>query len=114
MANFEGEQGNMLPCPKVVFAYKVAASAAGTVPGMTYVLLAGGDGFIALERKPLEDALVTTVRLSPFALKGKQLLLSAQISLFNRTTLIHDCFSAFSRQFMQIRCTPNILSMNTT
>ncbi|RKJ59876.1 hypothetical protein D7Y06_25235 [Roseburia sp. 1XD42-69] len=49
-----------------------------------------------------------------FLMHWKQLLLSAQISLFNRTTLIHDCFSAFSRQFMQIRCTPNILSMNTT
>ena len=44
----------------------------------------------------------------------KQRLLSGKISLSDRTLLIRDCFTAFSRQFMQIRCTPNILFMNTT
>lgn len=44
----------------------------------------------------------------------KQRLLSEKITLFNRAELIHDCFSAFARQFMQIHCTPNILFMNTT
>ena len=44
----------------------------------------------------------------------KQRLLSGKITLSDRTLLIRDCFTAFSRQFMQIRCTPNILFMNTT
>lgn len=44
----------------------------------------------------------------------KQRLLSEKISLSDRAALIRDCFSAFSRQFMQIHCTPNILFMNTT
>lgn len=44
----------------------------------------------------------------------KQRMLSERISLADRTTLIRDCFAAFSRQFMQIHYTPNILFMNTT
>ena len=44
----------------------------------------------------------------------KQRLLSGKITLSDSTLLICDCFTAFSRQFMQIRCTPNILFMNTT
>ena len=44
----------------------------------------------------------------------KQRLLSGKISLSRMTLLIRDCFSTFSRQFMQIHCTPNILFMNTT
>ena len=44
----------------------------------------------------------------------KQRLLSGKITLSDSTLLIRDCFTAFSRQFMQIRCTPNILFMNTT
>lgn len=44
----------------------------------------------------------------------KQRLLSGNIPLSDKTLLICDCFSAFSRQFMQIHCTPNILFMNTT
>lgn len=44
----------------------------------------------------------------------KQRLLSNRIALSDRALLICDCFTAFSRQFMQIHCTPNILFMNTT
>ena len=44
----------------------------------------------------------------------KQRLLSEKITLSDWAVLIRDCFSAFSRQFMQIHCTPNILFMNTT
>lgn len=44
----------------------------------------------------------------------KQRLLSERISISNKTTLICECFSVFTRQFMQIHCTQNILSMNTT
>lgn len=44
----------------------------------------------------------------------KQRLLSEKIPLFDTALLIRGCFSAFTRQFMQIHCTPNILFMNTT
>lgn len=44
----------------------------------------------------------------------KQRLLSEKITLSGRPLLIRDCFTAFSRQFMQIHCTPNILFLNTT
>lgn len=44
----------------------------------------------------------------------KQKLLSEKISLLPIDTLISKCFSAFSRQFMQIKSTPNILFSNTT
>ena len=44
----------------------------------------------------------------------KQRLLSEKISLSDRAALIHDCFSTFARQFMQIHRTPNILFINTT
>lgn len=57
----------MLPFPKAVFACKADASAAG----MMYVLLAGGDGLVAPERKPLEDALGTPVCPCPLCTKGK-------------------------------------------
>lgn len=44
----------------------------------------------------------------------KQRLLSRMMTLSDRTLLIRDCFASFSRQFMQIHCTPNVLFMNTT
>ncbi|MBQ5317528.1 MAG: hypothetical protein J6K17_00350 [Oscillospiraceae bacterium] len=49
-----------------------------------------------------------------FLLHWKQRILSEKITLTDRTVLIHDCFSAFARHFMQIHCTPNILFTNTT
>lgn len=44
----------------------------------------------------------------------KQKLLSEKIFLSPISQLISNCFATFFRQFMQIRCTPNILFVNTT
>lgn len=44
----------------------------------------------------------------------KQKLLSERISIFSIHPLISRCFTTFSRQFMQIHCTPNIFFINTT
>lgn len=43
----------------------------------------------------------------------KQLLLSERIDIRD-TSLVLKCFTAFFRQFMQIKNTPNILFLNTT
>ena len=43
----------------------------------------------------------------------KQRLLSERIDICD-TSLVSQCFSAFLRQFMQIKSTPNILFCNTT
>ncbi len=44
----------------------------------------------------------------------KQRLLSIKVSFQPFMTLCTSCFTYFSRQFMQIKCTPNILFLNTT
>lgn len=44
----------------------------------------------------------------------KQRILSERIPISCSTVLVLKCFHAFIRQFMQIRCTPNILFLNTT
>lgn len=44
----------------------------------------------------------------------KQRILSERIPLSRFPILVLNCFHAFFRQFMQIRCTPNILFLNTT
>lgn len=44
----------------------------------------------------------------------KQKLMSRQISMIPLSSLISACFHFFSRQFMQIKSTPNILFPNTT
>jgi hypothetical protein len=44
----------------------------------------------------------------------EQRLLSASIILEDTKKFIQDCFSSFSRQFMQIKITPNILFSKTT
>lgn len=67
-----------------------------------------------MDHNPYIDESNCRYIIRSFLMHWKQRLLSAQISLFKRTTLIHDCFSAFARQFMQIHCTPNILFLNTT
>ncbi len=48
-----------------------------------------------------------------FLLYWEQRLLSEQIFL-SSIDLVVRCFSCFFRQFMQIRCTPNLLFFNTT
>ena len=52
--------------------------------------------------------------LRNFLRHWKQRLLSERLSFSDPFFLIRGCFSAFARQFMQIRCTPNILFINTT
>lgn len=49
-----------------------------------------------------------------FLYHWKQRILSEKITLSDMAALIHACFSAFARTFMQIHCTPNILFINTT
>lgn len=44
----------------------------------------------------------------------REKLFSERILLSSFPKLITSCFSFFSRQFMQIKCTPNILFLNTT
>ena len=51
----------MLPLSKLVFAYKVAASAVEVGARMTSVLPAGGRDLVAPEGKPLEDAFGASV-----------------------------------------------------
>lgn len=49
-----------------------------------------------------------------FRLHWKQRLLSESISPLPDTGFIRCCFSAFRRQFMQVKCTPNILFLTPT
>lgn len=49
-----------------------------------------------------------------FRLHWEQRLLSENIILIPDTALIRQCFSAFHRQFMQIKSTPNILFLTPT
>lgn len=44
----------------------------------------------------------------------REKLISEKIVLSSFPKLIHSCFACFSRQFMQIKSTPNILFLNTT
>lgn len=49
-----------------------------------------------------------------YARHWKQKLLSQRIHPVQSAELVPSCFRFFSRQFMQIKCTPNILFLNTT
>lgn len=74
-----------------------------------------GKGWESLmEHNPSIDESNCRYIIRSFLLHWKQRILSEKITLTDRTVLIHDCFSAFARQFMQIHCTPNILFLNTT
>ena len=44
----------------------------------------------------------------------KQKLLSERIPVLPVSGLVRSCFHIFSRQFMQIRCTPNLIFSHTT
>lgn len=44
----------------------------------------------------------------------KQRLLSERISIKPVSCMVRNCFHAFCRQFMQIRCTPNLIFSHTT
>ena len=69
---------------------------------------------ILMEHNPSIDESNCRYIIRSFLLHWKQRILSEKITLTDRTVLIHDCFSAFARHFMQIHCTPNILFTNTT
>ena len=67
-----------------------------------------GRSFLAvLERNPLIDESDVKYIVRQFRRHWKQRLLSAGLTLCDE--LIKPCFSRFSRQFMQIHRTPNIL-----
>lgn len=66
-----------------------------------------------MEQNPSIDESNCRYIIRKYLLYWKQRLLSAQL-LLSSTALIARCFSCFFKQFMQIRCTPNILFMNTT
>lgn len=63
---------------------------------------------------PLIDESNYRYILSKYLLYWKQRLLAERIILFNHLLLSSKCILMFSMQFMQIKCTPNILFMNTT
>lgn len=44
----------------------------------------------------------------------KQKLISEKINIHPISELIHSCFKCYSRQFMQIKCTPNLIFSYTT
>lgn len=67
-----------------------------------------------MNRNPCIDESNCRYIIRNFRHHWKQRMLSERISLADRAALIRDCFAAFSRQFMQIHRTPNILFMNTT
>lgn len=59
----------------------------------------------------IDDGMVVHIRIQ-FRKHWKQKLLSENISLLGDLTL--ECFCSFGRQFMQIRCTPNIFFSPST
>ena len=67
-----------------------------------------------MERNPLVDESSIHCILRQFRLHWQQKLLSQGITLQPLDTLVNICFSHFSRQFMQIKTTPNILFLRPT
>lgn len=61
----------------------------------------------------IDESCVRSV-IRRFKQHWKQRLLSESISLMSASELIRCCFSAFGRQFMQIKGTPNILYLTPT
>jgi hypothetical protein len=67
-----------------------------------------------MNRNPSIDESNCRYVIRSFLHHWKQRLLSERIPVSHDTSLVFRCFSVFSRQFMQIHCTPNILFMDTT
>lgn len=67
-----------------------------------------------METKPDIDESCISYILRQYRRYWKQRLLSEAIPLNSITILIKKCFSAFKRQFMQIRGTPNIIYLKPT
>lgn len=67
-----------------------------------------------MNRKPSIDESNCRHIVRSFLKHWKQRLLSERIPISDTATLVCSCFAAFSRQFMQIHCSSNVLFMNTT
>ena len=67
-----------------------------------------------LDRIPCIDENNVKYIMRSYRRHWKQRLLSCTIPLFPLKELITRCFSSYCRQFMQIKCTPNILFPLTT
>ena len=66
-----------------------------------------------MEQTPSIDESNCRYIIRKYSLYWKQRLLSERI-LLSAPDLVSQCFSCFFKQFMQIRCTPNILFIHTT
>lgn len=73
-----------------------------------------GQPKLVMERNPLVDESCIRSILRRFKLHWQQKLLSLCIALLPLDTLVIKCLSLFSRQFMQIKTTPNILFLRPT
>jgi len=67
-----------------------------------------------MERNPLVDENCVRSILRQFRKHWEQAILSAAIPLYPPRSLVGGCFSFISRQFMQIKRTPNILFSSPT
>ena len=68
----------------------------------------------AMEHNPYIDESCIRHIIRSYLLYFKERLLSFRILLVPFSRLTHLCFSYFGRQFMQVKCTPNTLFLNTT
>lgn len=87
-----------------------------SLPGHMEILTAHENGLspdTLMEQNPSIDESSCRYIIRNFLLYWKQRLLSERIRL-SAVNLVSLCFSHFFKQFMQIRCTPNILFVNTT
>lgn len=67
-----------------------------------------------MDRTPsIDESLVSSI-LRRYRQHWQQRLLSEDIALMPLPQLVQRCFQAFGRQFLQIKCTPNLLFLNTT
>lgn len=73
-----------------------------------------GKSQTVMERNPLVDESCVRSILRMFRKHWKQAILSASIPLHPLRRLVDGCFSFSSRQFMQIKRTPNILFLKST
>lgn len=73
-----------------------------------------GDFSSVMENTPSIDESCVRSVIRRFRLHWKQRLLSESTTPIPDTGFIELCFSAFRRQFMQIKSTPNILSLTPT
>lgn len=76
----------------------------------------GSDGDLSsvMDKTPSIDENCVRSVIRRFRLHWKQRLLSESIAPIPDTGFIKRCFSAFRRQFMQIKSTPNILFLTPT